>query len=63
VPTTEEIAVVLARLETKLDQALAHNEDHEKRLRKLETLVWKAMGAAAVLGVVGSQAVKMIIGG
>lgn len=27
--------------------------DHESRLRKLETLVWRAAGAAAALGAVG----------
>lgn len=45
-----EIAVALARIETKLDAAIAAKDDHEGRIRSLEKLVWRAAGAATVLG-------------
>jgi hypothetical protein len=37
----------LTRIETKLDQALVHLQDHEVRLRKVEQAWWKQ---SAVIG-------------
>jgi hypothetical protein len=37
----------LTRIETKLDQALIHLQDHEVRLRKVEQAWWKQ---SAVIG-------------
>ena len=53
----------LARIETKLDDALSGQEDHETRLRKLERWVGKAAGALLVVGVVASALVTKILGG
>lgn len=38
--TTPDVALVLARLEVKLDQLIAVSSDHEVRLRKLEERRW-----------------------
>lgn len=37
----------LTRIETKLDQALVHLQDHEVRLRKVEQAWWKQ---SAIIG-------------
>jgi hypothetical protein len=37
----------LTRIETKLDQALVHLQDHEVRIRKVEQAWWKQ---SAVIG-------------
>ena len=37
----------LTRIETKLDQALVHLQDHEVRLRKVEQAWWKQ---SAIMG-------------
>lgn len=46
---SESVAVILARVEVKLDHALIRGEDHESRLRNLEKKVWVASGIAALL--------------
>jgi hypothetical protein len=55
----ESFAVTVARIEVKLDQALANHADHETRIRKLERALWIATGAAAAgggtLGAIASQ--------
>lgn len=38
--TTPDVALVLARLEVKLDQLILVSSDHEVRLRKLEERRW-----------------------
>ena len=42
-----ELKERLARIETKLDQALSHLQDHEIRIRKVEQAWWKQ---SAVIG-------------
>lgn len=44
----ESVAVILARLEVKLDHALIRGEDHETRLRALEKKVWIASGITGI---------------
>jgi hypothetical protein len=59
---TEEMPVLLARIETKLDMALARSDDHEGRIRKLEKAVWLAAGfAAAGGGLIGTVVTQMVI--
>lgn len=53
------IALTLARVEVKLDSALALGKDHESRLRTLERKVWAASGLAGL----GSGAVAAAIVG
>jgi hypothetical protein len=48
-PEAETLAATLARLETKLDTALAGHTDHETRLRALEARVWQAVGASSIV--------------
>ena len=45
-----EIALSVARMEGKLDGALAQGADHEIRIRKLERALWVAAGAGAAAG-------------
>lgn len=40
----------LARIETKLDQALANHADHESRIRRLERALWMVGGLASAGG-------------
>jgi hypothetical protein len=52
-PPQQELKERLARIETKLDQALAHLQDHETRLRKVEQAWWKQSAAiTCVLGII-----------
>lgn len=60
---TESAAIVLARMEVKLDHALAGYADHEGRIRILERKVWGAAGAAAMLAAGGSAAITKLLGG
>jgi hypothetical protein len=45
----------LTRIETKLDTALACNEDHEMRLRSVEHKQWWLSGVAAIAGFLASH--------
>ena len=47
---TQEIVERLARIETKLDNALDKDKDHESRLRATERNQWFFSGIAAVIG-------------
>ncbi len=47
----EILAVTLARMETKLDNALANQADHERRIRILEARQWPLPSAAVLLSV------------
>ena len=40
-PPKQEFKERLTRIETKLDQALTHLQDHEFRVRKLEQAWWR----------------------
>lgn len=59
----ESTAVILARMEVKLDQALTGHADHETRLRQLERKVWAASGVAAFIAAGGAAAVTKLLGG
>jgi hypothetical protein len=45
----ESVAVILARMEVKLDTVLNSVVDHETRIRVLEKKVWTAAGSSAAL--------------
>lgn len=47
----ESIAIVLARVDVKLDQLLESTGDHEQRLRALETRRWPLPSLSAVIAV------------
>ena len=53
--TIEDLAVVVARIEAKLDVAISKGDDHETRIRALERKVWMAAGFAAAGGAGLSQ--------
>lgn len=59
----ETTAVILARMEVKLDQALIGHADHEARIRQLERKVWAASGVAAFFAAGGAAAVTKLLGG
>lgn len=44
--TTPDVALLLARLDVKLDQLISVSGDHEQRLRKLEERRWPLPVAA-----------------
>lgn len=50
-PPDEILAVTLARIETKLDQAIRSDDDHERRLRRLEANRWPLPSVAVLLSV------------
>lgn len=51
----------LAIINVKLDLLLVGKDDHESRIRALETKVWKAAGAAAAFsGAIGGALVKFL---
>lgn len=56
-------AVILARMEVKLDHALANVTDHETRIRVLERKVWGAAGIAAGASSAISAALALVLGG
>jgi uncharacterized membrane protein len=64
VSRAEPLAVTLARVETKLDDALTVVGDHEGRIRTLERWQWRLTGASALggglLGALGADLVQMI---
>lgn len=47
----ELLAVTLARIETKLDNAIAGQADHERRIRILESRQWPLPSVAVALSV------------
>lgn len=58
--TLGELARSLARIEHKLDQAIG---DHETRLRRVERVMWVALGLAAAGGVSGIGTLLSAAGG
>lgn len=46
--TTPDVALLLARLEVKLDSLIASSSDHEARIRKLEERRWPLPVVAVV---------------
>lgn len=61
--TGETIEVQLARIEGKLDVALAGVSDHEQRIRKLERAVWGAAGAGLLAGGFAGSVASTVLGG
>ena len=53
-PPGETVAVILARMEVKLDTVLNSVTDHETRIRVLEKKVWTAAGTVAALAGIGN---------
>lgn len=45
---------LLVEMNTKLDVMVNNVGDHEKRIRKVERLLWQATGAASFLGAGGA---------
>ncbi|MBX6357645.1 MAG: hypothetical protein IRZ05_17555 [Micromonosporaceae bacterium] len=58
--TLGELARSLVRIEMKLDQAIG---DHETRLRRVERVMWVALGLAAAGGVSGIGTLLSAAGG
>lgn len=50
-PPDEILAVTLARIETKLDNVIADNSDHERRIRILESQRWPLPSLAVLMSV------------
>jgi hypothetical protein len=48
---TDPLAIILARVEVKLDQLLTDSGDHEQRIRKLEERRWPLPVLSAVVSV------------
>lgn len=51
VMTTPDIALILVRLEVKLDHLITESSDHELRLRALETRRWPLQVTAVTCSV------------
>ena len=58
---SHEVAVRLARIETKLDASLTTGTDHEARIRRLERVILMATGAAATGGGVAGALFSRLI--
>ena len=58
-----DLRVTLARVEGKLDGALAAGTDHEARLRKLERAAWLAVGIATTAGTATGAISAILTGG
>lgn len=59
----DTVAVILARMEGKLDRLVDDKRDHETRIRALEKKVWAAAGAAAAAGGAIGVLGQSILGG
>jgi len=56
----EEVVIRLTRIEDKLDMALKVQDDHEDRLRSVETKFWYGTGGVtAIGGLLGTFLYKM----
>lgn len=55
------LALAVARIEGKLDGALAASTDHETRIRSLERWRWALTGAAAAAGAGSGAAVTSLL--
>lgn len=56
----QQVLQRLTAIETKLSNGItAKQSDHEMRLRVLEQGFWKAMGALALLQILGLAAIKI----
>jgi hypothetical protein len=58
----DQVAVVLARIEVKLDGALAGVNDHEKRLRRIEERLTRLLAIAGVCGSVAGITAGVLSG-
>jgi len=59
----DDTAVVLARVETKIDTLITSQSDHETRIRRLERAVWSIGGTALIGGGVIGTAAGQVLGG
>ena len=59
----DSVAVILARVEAKLDRLVDDKRDHEDRIRALERKVWAAAGAATAAGGAIGVLGQSILGG
>jgi hypothetical protein len=59
----EGLALSVARIEVKLDQALAQHADHEIRIRRLEHALWMAVGVGLAGGGAAGAIVAKLVGG
>ena len=57
----EQMQATLARIEVKLDRLLDDHSDHERRIRKLEQAMWKAVGAAAAVSGAGAALLTKVV--
>ena len=56
-----EVLQRLTAIETQLSDGLIKKlDDHETRVRELEKGFWKAMGALAILQVIGLAVIKLL---
>lgn len=58
---TDQANERLARIETKLDTALALQRDHEARVRILEAWKHYVLGVAAAVGGAASAAIQWLV--
>lgn len=56
----ESFALVLGRVEGKLDVALSRQADHEQRIRCLERQKWFERGIASATGVAAAALVNLL---
>lgn len=61
-PIIDIVVDRLARIEVKLDQALASTSDHETRIRRLERAIWLAVGFASAGGGAAGAVISKLIG-
>lgn len=58
-----QILVTLAEIQKDLKNALSKTDDHETRIRSLETAKWKLAGFASALGGGAGALLYKILGG
>ena len=56
----KEVIDTLARLETKMNAVCSKQKDHENRLRSLEKMKYKFMGAFAIIAVIGNVIIWVV---
>ena len=58
-----DVLVIEAKLDALTSRIDLMLTDHERRLREIERLVWRASGVAALLGMLGGKVLVIIFGG
>ncbi len=54
------VLTTLARLETKMNSVCDKQADHETRLRSLEKMEYKFMGAFAIMVIIGNAVIWIV---